>query len=78
MDGNGKEGVERNFMSNVSTGNIKQCCWADVLARRKIFPNDTLSTTNLTLLGLDSNTGLHSYGPATTTWATSPPSKHMR
>jgi hypothetical protein len=34
IDGNAMEAVKRNFISNVSMGNIKQCCWADVLARR--------------------------------------------
>jgi hypothetical protein len=63
MDGNSTEGVKRNFISYASTCNIKQCCWPDVLARRKICRNDNLSTTNPTLLGLDSNTGLHSDRP---------------
>jgi hypothetical protein len=65
MGGNGKERVQTNFISNVSTGNMKLCCWAGVLAWRKSCPIATLPTTNPTPIRLDSNPDLHSDRPVT-------------
>jgi hypothetical protein len=60
MDENSTEGFKKNVIANVL---CYICCLADVLAGEKYCRNDNLSTTNPTLLGLDSNTGLNSDRP---------------